>query len=73
MEYKWFFITLCVGIIVVQGKYLVSDFGYKAEAIKSGLEECPADPDSSYGSKTIFVKSCAVYIDSYYKHNKKGK
>jgi len=70
MEYKWFFITICVAIISFQANGIVSNFGYKAEAIKSGLEECPANPGYS---QTIFVKSCNVYTDNYYKHNTKGK
>jgi len=73
MSDKWFFIAISVGIIVYGGQGVLknSSFGYKVKAIEQGLEECPSDPDNSYNSKIIFVKSCKEYVDNFYKYNKK--
>ncbi len=70
---KWFFIAISVGIIIYGGQSMIQDssLGYKAKAIEKGLEECPADPKSSFNSKTIFVHSCKEYIDNFYIHNPK--
>ena len=71
MEIKWFFITVCVALIVYVGPDFVSSAGFKSSAAKYGLEECPAYPASTAAlskSKTIFVKSCSEYTIEYYKN-----
>jgi len=78
MNSKWQAIS-SIGVILSIVLYFSSrtyfEYKEKKEFASTGLEECPKNPTelSSSIDRTIWVRSCTEYVDTYYKYNKKDK
>ena len=66
METKYFAIIV-LGFMLISGTGMILDEYNKnnksIEMAKSGLEECPKEPNSM-SSQTIWVKSCKEYLET---------
>ena len=62
---KWLAMMMAVMFVAMFSALAIKDYNenkLSIEAVKSGLEQCPKDPDGM-NNLTIWVKDCKAYIE----------